>query len=65
MKNAKIVYEIKINVEKYKNNIIYLSTTIEELEDGGLVEILIQYDYLLSWSNKNEFTIINRDIILM
>jgi len=65
MENAKIDYKIKINVGKYKDEIIVFTTTIEELEDNGLVGLLIEHNYLYSWCNNNEYTIISREIIIL
>lgn len=63
MENAKIIYKIKFHTGKLKNKIIDFTTTVEELEEDGLVSLLIHDDLLASWSNNNEFTVISRDIL--
>ena len=65
IKNVSITYQIKINVGDYKGKTITLTTTLDELEDYDLVDILIDYNYLKSWANGDEYTVLSRDIKLI
>ena len=64
MENAQIVYEIKFHVGIYAEvNPVFFVTDINEVEIYGLATLLIDANYLESWTNHHEFTIINRKIL--
>ena len=65
MNNAKITYKLKINVGKLKDHdVVYFTASINDLENDGLIQLLLENDYIESWSNNNEFTILDREITL-
>ena len=53
-----IVFELKINVGTFKNKVVTINVEIGEFETMSLVDILIDRDYIVSWSNNHEFDII-------
>lgn len=65
MQDAKIKYTIRLNVPEKKNEIVYITTFIEDLEEEDLSSMLIDKGHLNSWSNNNEYTVVSRKIELL
>lgn len=64
MQNPTISYDIKMNKGKFKGKIIELNCKLNEVEDGGLDRLLLEYDMIDVICNDNEYEIINRLIEL-
>lgn len=62
MENVKINYKILINAGRLKGEEIEFSTSINELEEENLSTILIEKDYLTTWCNASEYTVLSRQI---
>lgn len=55
-----IKYDIKINAGEYAGGVIQLETTLDELENSTLADMLIAKGYLKCYCNADEFTILYR-----
>ena len=64
MQNAKINYKIRINKGDLKGKEVEISTDIEELEEEDISSLLIEKDYLKTWCNNSEYTVLSREIII-
>lgn len=53
-----INYEIKINKGDFKDKTIEIAVDIDRFEYNSLIDILIEEDYLDSYSNNNEFNVL-------
>lgn len=53
-----INYEIKINKGDFKDKTIEIAVDIDRFEYDSLIDILIEEDYLDSYSNNNEFQVL-------
>lgn len=64
MLNAEIEFEVRINTGEHKGQVVHVKTDVEELEEEDLSSLLIRDKHLKCWCNQNEYTVINRHIIL-
>ena len=55
-----IKYDILINEGEYAGGVVQLDTTLDELENSTLADMLIAKGYLKCWCNADEFTILYR-----
>ena len=62
--DAKIEYSIKLNKGPRTGEVINIITFIGDFEENGLTQILIDNDYLECYCNDNEYTILDRKIIV-
>ena len=53
-----INYEIKINKGDFKDKTIEIDVDIDRFEYDSLIDILIEEDYIDSYSNNNEFEVL-------
>lgn len=65
MEDAIVIFKIKINEGIHKGGVFTIESSVSELEDVSLVDLIIDNGYLKSWSNNNEYETLGRKIKLL